>query len=96
MHPGPRRGLRVEELGDAGEVQVGVGRDDQRAAGELLARVGADDQRAGHAVLHLRQVLAVGKEGEIALPRLFEGGDAGHGDVAVTVEFATEAVDQFL
>ena len=28
--------------------------------------------------------------------RLFQRGDTGHGNVAVTVEFATEAIDQFL
>ena len=88
--------LTVLSLGDAGEIQVGVGRDDQRAAGELLAGVGADDQCAGRAALDLRQVLAVGKEGEIALPRLFQRGDTGHANVAVTVEFATQAIDQFL
>src|SRR5690606_14276136 len=53
MHTGARRGRRAEELGDAGEIQVGIGRDDQRPMGELLARVGADDQCAGRAATDL-------------------------------------------
>ena len=96
MDAGPHGGRGIEQLRDAGEVQVGVGAQDQVAAGKRLAQVGRDDERARGTLADLRQVLAVGEEGEVALLRCIQRRDAGDRDRAVPRDLAAQAIDQLL
>ncbi len=96
MDAGTHRRGRIEELRDTREIQVGVGGQDQVAPGQRLAQVGRDDERARGTLADLRQVLAVGEEGEVALLRCIQRRNAGDRDRAVPRDLAAQAIDQLL
>ncbi len=83
----------MEQLRHAGEVGVGVGRDD-RGYRRGISIGGAEDDRAGAGRAELRAIPGIGKEGNAGRIRLFEGGYAGQRLAHLSRSLAAEAGDQ--